>query len=73
MSKKQKMLLQHIATRIDCFNVIEIDVRIGKEDKIYTYSMSSEYLYRVFLVYMKRKWFNKAFNIIKICNIDTEK
>lgn len=64
----RRVNLLHIATTCDLFGVWEVTVLI--EGKEYTYPLSSEYGYRVFLSYYKKGRMNKALHTLRRFKIE---
>lgn len=66
----RKLSLTHLATSLDTFGVWDVCVLIN--DKEYTYSLSSEYGYKVFLRYYKMNRPGRALHTLKLFSIKGE-
>lgn len=69
MSQKgQKLTIYLLATRKDCFGVIEVDVSIN--GKQYTYPITSEFILRKVQKMIRLKKFGKALHLLSLFQIN---
>lgn len=61
MARKQPKLFL-LGTTLDCFGVWELQVKLN--EKVYTYSIGSEYAVNKFLTYYKRGQFDRAVSVL---------